>query len=65
MASSVWQSSDIGRIAAGGVAIAPSYEFAAGVAWLAAQLNAPLRLPEREPAPVVVLIDAAGREVRR
>lgn len=70
MASTVWKSDDIARLAAGGVAIAPSYAFAAGVAWLARQLNAPVRLPERdvawpEPAPVVVLIDAAGREVAR
>lgn len=64
MASTVWQSSDIARIAAGGVAIAPSWEFAAGVAWLAGQLNAPVRLPERsEPAPVVVVIEATAQEV--
>lgn len=64
MASTVWQSSDIARIAAGGVAIAPSLDFAAGVAWLAVQLNAPVRLPERsEPAPVVVVIDDGNLEV--
>ncbi len=64
MASSVWASSDIARIAAGGVAIAPSWDFAAGVAWLANQLNAPVRLPERRETAVTVLIDA-GREVTR
>lgn len=58
MASSVWQSGDIARIAAGGVAIAPSYDFAAGIVWLAAQLNAPVRLPAQpEQARTVVLVD--------
>lgn len=60
--SYVWLSDDIRRIATGGVALAPSWDFAAGVAWLASQLNAPVKLPER--AAVVVTIDN-GLEVGR
>ena len=47
MTQSVWHKQDIARIAAGGVVLAPSWEFAAGVAWLAAQLGATVQLPER------------------
>ena len=64
MAQSVWHRSDIARIAAGGVVLAPSPDFALGVAWLAAQLGADVQLPERPAAvPVVVVIDGNGREV--
>ena len=63
MTQSVWHKQDIARIAAGGVVLAPSWEFAAGVAWLAAQLGATVQLPER-PA-VIVTIDGNGREVAR
>ena len=63
MSQSVWHKQDIARIAAGGVALAPSWEFAAGVAWLAAQFGADVKLPERPAA--VIVIDAAGREVGR
>lgn len=62
MAQEVWHKTDIARIAAGGVAIAPGRDFALGVAWLAAQLGAVVRVPER-PAAVVVVIDGNGREV--
>ncbi len=64
MTQSVWHKQDIARIAAGGVALAPSWDFAAGVAWLAAQLGATVNLPER-PAAAVVVIDGNGREVAR
>ena len=64
MSQSVWHKQDIARIAAGGVALAPSPDFALGVAWLAAQLGATVNLPER-PAAVVVVIDANGGEVAR
>ncbi|MFZ2358721.1 MAG: hypothetical protein WA040_05200 [Anaerolineae bacterium] len=63
MTQSVWHKQDIARIAAGGVVLAPSWEFAAGVAWLAAQFGADVKLPERPAA--VIVIDAAGREVGR
>jgi len=63
VSQSVWHKQDIARIAAGGVVLAPSWDFAAGVAWLAGQLNAPVKLPDR--AAVVVIDDAAGREVAR
>lgn len=60
--SYVWLSSDIRRLAEGGVLLAPSWEFAAGVAWLAGQLNASVRLPERrETAEVTVMIDEVTR----
>ena len=65
MTQSVWHKQDIARIAAGGVALAPSWDFAAGVAWLAAQLGAPVRLPDRPAAVAVVVIDGNGREVKR
>ena len=61
--SCVWLSDDIRRIAEGGIVISPSMEFAAGVAWLAGQLNAPVKLPDR--AAVVVTVEANGREVAR
>ena len=61
--SCVWLSDDIRRIAEGGIVISPSWEFAAGVAWLAAQFGADVKLPERPAA--VIVIDAAGREVGR
>ena len=66
--STVWVAADIARIASGGVALAPSLDFAAGVAWLAAQLNAPVLLPARgeawpELTPLVVTID--GQEATR
>ena len=64
MAQSVWHKDDVRRIAAGGVVLAPSPDFALGVAWLAAQLGADVRLPERrEVLPVVVVIDGNGAEV--
>ena len=67
MSQSVWHKSDIGQIASTLLALAPSPEFAAGVLALANAMGAPVRLPElREPAPVVVMIDAPnGHEVTR
>ena len=65
MTQSVWHKTDIARIAAGGVVLAPSPDFALGVVWLAAQLGADVRLPERPAAVVVVTIDGNGREVAR
>ena len=62
--STVWVSSDIGRIAEGGIARSPAWDFAAGVAWLAGQLNAPVKLAERREPVAVVVLDANGREVR-
>jgi len=61
---SVWHKQDIARIAEGGVVLAPSPDFALGVAWLAAQLGATVNIPKR-PAAVVVVIDGNGREVAR
>lgn len=60
---SVWSKTDIARIGATLITLAPSWDFAAGVAALCNAVGAPVRLPERSaPAPVVV-IDANGREV--
>ena len=61
--SGVWLCGDIRRIAEGGIAVAPSGDFALGVAWLAGQLNAPVKLPERRT--VVVVVDGNGREALR
>lgn len=61
--SSVWHSADIRRIAEGGILLAPSWDFAEGVAWLAGQLNAPVKLPERRESVAVVVLDANGWEV--
>ena len=61
--SYVWLSNDIARIATGGVKLAPSWEFAAGVAWLAEQLNAPVRLPERPLQ--IVTVDVTGKDVEQ
>ena len=61
--SSVWHVGDIRRIAEGGVILAPSWDFAMGVAWLAGQLNAPVKLPERREPVAVVVLDANGREM--
>lgn len=66
MATTVWKSDDIARIAAGGVAIAPSWQFAAGVVWLAEQLNAHVLLPVRsEPVQDVAVIDSDSQEATR
>jgi hypothetical protein len=60
---SVWHKNDIARIGATLVAMAPSRDFAAGVAALCNAIGAPVPLPEqREPAAVVV-IDGDSREV--
>lgn len=59
---SVWYKEDIAQIGATLVAIAPSWDFAAGVAALCAAIGASVRLPER-PAPPLVAIDVTGKEV--
>ena len=41
----VWDVDTIGNIAVGGIALAPTAQFAAGIAWLATRLNATVRLP--------------------
>lgn len=61
---SVWSKTDIARIGATLITLAPSRDFAAGVAALCAAVGAPVRLPEREQTQVVVMIDE-GREVTR
>ena len=62
---SVWHKDDIAQIGATLVTLAPSWDFAAGVAALCNAVGAPVYLPERsESAPVVVVIDGAdGRKV--
>jgi hypothetical protein len=49
------------------VALAPSWDFALGVTWLAAQLGAAVRMPERPESPSVVVVFDGGNgwEVER
>lgn len=62
MTQSVWHRSEIAQIGQTLIAMAPSLDFAAGVAALCHAVGAPVRLPERrEPAPVVVMIDSEVR----
>jgi hypothetical protein len=61
---SVWHKDDIAQIGATLIAIAPSWDFAAGVAALCNAIGASVYLPERsEPAAVVVIDGANGREM--
>lgn len=53
---SVWHKDNIAQICATLIALAPSWDFAAGVAAVCNSLGAPVYLPERsEPEPVVVI----------
>ncbi len=62
---SVWHKDDIAQIGATLITIAPSWDFAAGVAALCNAIGASVYLPERsEPAAVVVIDGANGREMR-
>lgn len=66
MTQSVWHKADIGRIGQTLIDMAPSWEFAAGVAALCNAVDAPVRLPVREPErAAVVVIDREGWEVLR
>lgn len=62
MAQSVWHRDDIAQIGKTLVAMAPSWDFAAGVVALCSAVGAPVRLPER-PAPPAVMIEATAQEV--
>ena len=64
---SVWHKDDIAQIGATLITIAPSWDFAAGVAALCNAIGASVYLPERSSLemPQMVLIDADGREVTR
>ena len=63
-AQSVWHRDDIARIGDTLVALAPSPDFAAGVAALCSAVGAPIKLPkQRKPVVVVDVIDAAGRDI--
>lgn len=65
MVQSVWHYTDLARIGQTLIDVAPTLDFAAGVAALCKAVGAVVYLPERsESAPVVVTIDGApGREV--
>lgn len=64
MGQSAWHKDDIAQIGATLIAIAPSWEFAAGVAALCDAIGAPVKLPKRSEPPVIVVVNADGREVR-
>lgn len=61
MGQSVWHRDDIAQVGATLIAVAPSLDFAAGVAALCAAVGAPVSLPKRrDPAPAVqVLVTTA------
>ena len=72
----VWQVEEVKRLAESGMAIAPSREFAAGIAWLAMALNAGWHPYERDRImeylagdvkgpPVSVVMVEHGQEVAR
>jgi hypothetical protein len=58
---SVWHKDDIAQIGATLITIAPSWDFAAGVAALCNAIGASVYLPERsEPVAVAAVIDGAN-----
>lgn len=54
MTQSVWHKRDIAQIGSTLIAIAPSYEFAAGVAALCNAVGAPVQLPDQRVSVVVI-----------
>lgn len=62
MGQSVWHKDDLAQIGRTLVAMAPSWDFAAGVAAMCNAVGAPVRLPERS-EPALVVIDVPGQEV--
>ena len=65
MTQSTWHKRDIGQIGQTLVDMAPSLEFAAGVAALCQAVGAPVQLPERRGPVAVVVIDSDGQAVAR
>lgn len=59
---SVWYKDDIAQIGATLVAVAPSWDFAAGVAALCNAIGAPVKLPERGDLKATRVIDVTGKE---
>ncbi len=62
MGASVWHKDDVGQIGQTLIDVAPSAEFAAGVAALCQALGAPVRLPER-PTAVTVEVPTGGQRL--
>lgn len=65
MAQSVWHIDDIAQIGQTLVTMAPSPEFAAGVAAVCSAVGARVKLPEWPKQAPVVMIDAQAVEVSR
>lgn len=56
---SVWHKDDLAQIGATLIALAPNWDFAAGVAAMCNAVSAPVRLPERREVVTVTVINGA------